>query len=305
MTTLAADMLQDDPIKYCQPSANKVHNQLQEWTASFIQSRLKSPLPGSDLRRRADQCAERYIFDQDAPELTRGLVESKAIDYKLVWESLRLPATNVWIEYPSHSESESGLQRIGLMVGSVMNHESVMASSLTLLAIAARNETRSKVLGLVSLPETRLTHGLSTIHLHWFLDHVAGGEDNLDAHHDVKLFVYDLIDALFLINTPRVCEMKTSSFGPRKQKIRERTGKPLVEYRHVTMKIGVGAPQYKRSETVNETDAEASRRRLHRVVGHFRTYRENREAPRVSFVPQHWRSDAALGILLHERMVKR
>jgi len=72
-------------------------------------------------------------------------------------------------------------------------------------------------------------------------------------------------------------------------------------------KVGIGSPHY-RSNTGGRKpleSEEAHHKRLHRVVGHFRTYREGREQPKISFVPQHWRGDAALGVLLHERVVKK
>ena len=89
--------------------------------------------------------------------------------------------------------------------------------------------------------------------------------------------------------------------------MRERTGLPMVEYKRVVMKIGVGAPSYphKAQQHIDGESEEARRRRLHRVVGHFRTYRQGREQPKVAFVPQHWRGNAELGILLHEREVKQ
>lgn len=309
MSTLASAFLKSEfrPEKNCSKELNKLHL----WTHDFIKARLKAPLPGSDLRLQSDQCAERYIFNEDAPAVTRALIENGSIEKGMVLETFRMPATNVWLEF---TPNDSVLSRIGYMVGPVPESESILTNYRLMIAIAAqsKNNSLTRTVGLLSLPEGgfNLRFG-ATLHLHWFMDYMGGGgrvsKEQKEIDSDAKMFFYDFVEAMFLINTPRVCELREASFGPRKQKIRDRTGLPLVEYRRVVMKIGVGTPQYRSngSRPQEEVESEANRRRLHRVVGHFRTYKEGREKPKVSFVPQHWRGNAELGILLHEREVKR
>jgi hypothetical protein len=310
MSTLASEYLKSahkNPHWDRLTTQNKTLLDLQLWTHDFVLDRLKAPIPGSDLRLAASQCAERYVFDEDAPTITRALVDSGAITNALVFDSMRLPASNIWIEYPLEDQTETDIMRIGLMVGSVPRNDTVLAGMRTMLAIVGQTKTSVAVVGLMTLPEGPVILGKTKVDLHWFLHYLAGSKSSSEADHDCKMFVYDLIDCLFLINTPRVCEMRESSFGSnRKVRPKDKPPLPLVEYKRVLLKVGVGTPQYKKNGNVPgvETD-EARHRRLHRVVGHFRTYREGRAQPKVSFVPQHWRGDAELGILLHEREVKR
>lgn len=307
MSTLAADFLKHGTERF-KDTEDPTLRGLQSWTHVFIRNRLLAPLPGPGLRQSADWSAEKYVFSEDAPDIVRGLVASGAVDDRLVWESMRLPATNFWIEYPIKNHD---LTQVGMMIGSVAMSDSVLASQRVMLAIVGKTDRdRVAACALMSLPEVRLVPGQSHVHLHWFLDRLAKGPNkNQDEEHDAKMFVHDLVDCLFLINTPRVSELRTGAFGKRKvKKIEDRDTLPLVEYRRIVVKIGVGQPKYPKSTSVDPASTEsvdARHRRLHRVVGHFRTYREGRNQPKVSFVPQYWRGDAGLGVLLHEREMKR
>jgi len=304
MSTLAAEFLKN--ARTGGFSNIKPFRDLQLWTQQFVADRLNAPLPGVGINY--DQCAERYVFGNDAPLITRELVSGGSIDDKLVWETLKFPASNFWIEYKLSDQLETDLIRIGLMVGNVIDAPHAFANQRTVVAIVGETLKGPSVVGLFSIPKMPLTPGKSFIHLHWFLDHLAGAKSEQEAKevdHDCALFLYDLVDCLFLINTPRVCEIRQGNFGIAKKKVRERTGAlPFTEYRRMILKVGVGTPQYRRDSSTSETEHERHCR-LHRVVGHFRTYREGREQPKVSFVPQHWRGDASLGILLHEREVRK
>lgn len=290
---------------------NEVLRELQLWTNKFIVDRLKAPVLSANLKLQANQCAERYIFDEDAPAVTRELVKTKAIDDNLIFDSMKLPASNFWIEYPmGKGVDSSDILRIGLMVGFAPRNESIITNYRLMLAIVVETEISIAPIGLMTLPPDGLIKpGSSIVNIHWFMDHLANDsslkEKKMD--HDCRMFVYDLVDSLFLINTPRVCEIRESTFGSnRKVKAHDKAPLPLVEYKRLTLKVGVGAPRYRGGGNNSPTEStEARHKRLHRVVGHFRTYRAGREQPKVSFVPQHWRGDAELGILLHEREVKK
>lgn len=307
MSTLASVFLKSQfrPEK----GASNELNKLKEWTHNFIIDRLKAPLPGANLRLAADQCAERYVFNEDAPAVTRALVSNGSIEKKLILETFRMPATNVWLEFVPDN---SVLARIGFMVGPIPETESILTNHRLIIAIAAQSREclKTKVVGLLSLPQGAALHFGAMLNLHWFMDYIGGqgkidpDQKNIDS--DSKMFFYDFVEAMFLINTPRVCELREASSGHRKIR-KHRSNLPFVEYRKVIMKIGIGTPRYKSNgaRSQEEVEHEASQRRLHRVAGHFRTYREGREQPKVTFVPQHWRGNAELGILLHEREVKR
>jgi len=287
---------------------------LQHWTHNFVFDRLRAPLLGSDLRLAADQCAERYIFEEDATQITRSLVKSGVIPDDVIWDSLRLPATNVWIEYPVAPEvCAERIDRIGIMLGMVPHVESILTNHRLMMAIVMRTMGGAiRTVALQSFPDgNRIIRNQTYVHLHWYLDHLAsdGRTRNDEGDADCKGFVYDLVDSMFLINTPRVCEVREGHFGSRKPKVAERTGVPLIEYKSLKIKVGVGTPQYRNGgsrglSSDRETDEER-RHKLHRVVGHFRVYKKNRDTPEPVFVPQHWRGDPALGVVLHDRKIVR
>lgn len=313
MSTLAGDFVKAGQPRLSGVGSKALHA-LQDWTFGFVMVRLLAPLPTGDVRLNANQYAERYVFDEDAPMITTNLVRSGAIDADLIWQSVRLPAQNVWIEYPLSKEAaaESGIIRVGFMIGQIATgeNETVVSAHRTAMAIVAKTENAIGVVGLMSVPEIRpIAAHLTHIHTHWFLDTMSGEGVVKEHDQDILTFFRDVIGCLFLVNTPRVSEMRTGSFGHRKAKVRQgKEGIPFIEYRRVTLKVGVAKPRYEKSDNRNPdpaSSAEASRRKLHRCIGHFRTYREGRNTPHVQFIPEHWRGDPALGIILHERVVKK
>lgn len=315
MTTLAKQFLESDPDVHLTPGGSKRLLQMQVWTYEFIKERLLAPLPGAD-GVTADQCAERFIFEVDAPAVTGELVKANAIEDKLIWDTFHWPATNFWLEYPCNdhlTDANDCVERVGIMVGRVALNETVMCQYKYMMAVVCGGGGTCRVAALFSLDDRLIRPGESYMHVHWFLNRLATeGRASDSENQDAKQFVFDLGYALFLINTPRVGELRTTTFGsPPRKKSRMRDGEntiPLTEVRRVVLKVGIAPPRYDRSGRVGGTVSETSEertKRLHRVIGHFRTYRKDREEPHVAYVPQHWRGDAEKGILLHERVVKR
>lgn len=311
MSTLAKQFLQAKPELLISEHGGEELLKLQKWTVEFVRLRLLAPLPGT-LGYTEDLCAERFVFDDDAPAIVDELIANKSVDNSLVWETLQMPATNFWIEYPT-PDQECGVERIGIMVGMVPQHLAIATNYLLMVAIVASSRKGGlRVAGLLSLPDIKLVPGTSHVHLHWFLDRLANqGRVSQSEDSDAKQFVYDLVYTLFLINTPRVCEQRIATIGSPVKKKRNQNpdALPLIELRRVVMRVGIGSPHYPSkgggSHGTSFESAEAQHKRLHRVIGHFRTYRKEREVPKVAFVPQHWRGDAETGILLHERIIKK
>jgi hypothetical protein len=301
MSTLASDFLKSE-FKPKSTDSPKLAR-LRKWTDNYVRVHLLPPNPDAS-EQLIDQTSERYVFDEDAPSIVRNLIHTKTIDESIVFETIRLPATSVWIEYPTGE----GI-RVGLLIGLATFASSGPVQHKTVMAVIGQTESGVRAIGLTGLPDFPFKRGESYATCYWWLDKASGElVPNVDTT-GIKEFVIDLADCLFLINTPRVSEMRTNTFGHKKPKARhEHEGLPLVEYKRVIVKVGVGTPRYPHNDHVDVNSiesTEARHRRLHRVVGHFRTYREGREQPRVTFVPQHWRGDASLGILLHERVIKQ
>lgn len=316
MSTLAKALLETpDELLVSRKTVSPRLLELQLATVRWIKDRLLAPTPRVGLAE--DQCAERFIFDDDAPEITARLVSEGQVARNLVFDTCHSPATNFWLEYKvlAVSENNKGMYRAGLMVGPWAN--SPIEKPRLTVAMATCSDFGARVVGLISFDgvDLKIVPGATYAFVHWFLDSLSSGEGRLsvEAHNeDVTTFIYDLVYSLFLINTPRVGELRSSTIGtPRKKSSRVKpTDVPLTEVKRVVLKIGTAQPRYVNARLSAQHGIQANEdgdhsKRLHRVIGHFRTYAKDREAPLVTFVPPHWRGNAEKGILLHERVVKR
>ena len=301
MSTLAKVFLKSKE-KYPLTTNERLHK-LQSWTHNFVRVRLLAPVPGT-IGVAPDDCAERFIFDVDPTVVTGQLIDSGAIDSKLVMETVHFPATNFWIEFP-HEEI-----RIGFMVGALGEREGFPEQQIGVAMVACNSDhTNARCCAFVTIPRAEIMPNKTYATCFWFLDKVSVQLSDHETE-EIVYALYDLAHCLFMINTPRVSEHRVSTIGSHgKRALKDPTTFPAVEVKRMVLKVGVGAPRYPHSSNpsgaMSVESADARHRRLHRVIGHFRTYREGRERPHVSYVPQHWRGDAEIGILLHERVVKK
>lgn len=249
--------------------------------------------------------AERFIFTEDAPAVVRDLVRMKALDASLVAKTSRLPAPVVWVEWRGEVNGLRAYKAGALIDSTIPVHLS--SPGMKYLCIVAIGEGGKSapafVLHLPELPVPSENEWGGVVK--WTL----GGDLTIDeAYEEAAIVMQEILSCLFLICTPRVCEVR-DVVQPRKlQAAREKRGKPpLIGYKQLTLNIGVGTPRYASGGGGGGGigTGEGHHKRLHQVIGHFRTYVKNRETPRVSWVPPHLRGDAHLGVLLHERDVKR
>lgn len=294
MTTLAQQFLTGarSPLSDGDDDAMRV---MKEWTNDFVRKKLLLPTSSAG----ADEYAERFVFEVNAPEVVDDLIRAGSVSSRIIQETTTLPWPNVWIEYPVKEES----MKIGFLVAAARVGSTVLAAQRTMLAIVGGHGDNCRVVGLATVKSLSRD---ATLLMHWYRDSSAPDLDE-DDRSGFKQFAFEVMDCLFLINTPRVATTRPSSFGRRDK----RTGlappdRPFVEYKRITLNVGVAAPRYDRAAGTADAAAreDARRRKLHRVIGHFRTYEKDRETPHVAFVPDHWRGDADLGIILHERTVK-
>lgn len=259
----------------------------------YVRCRLVVP-PGTtvlEMRR----LAERYVFERNASRVVKHLVEtSDGITEDLVRQSAALPSTPCWIEMPvEFVGGEVG--KIGYMV----DHDE--KQDRPVVACVIRTPTAFNVpmlMGVVSPESLPMRPPYSVRVEQWCLN--SYDED------DIIRWVLDLVDALFVLSQPRVSELREVAHHPKKQKARVRSGAlPLLEYKHVRMLVGATEASYAQV-TAHRAEDGGAHKRLHRVRGHVRVYRENehRDKPIVTVIPQHWRGDAKLGIVLHETKVE-
>lgn len=265
---------------------------------------------------RLQQSAERFSFVQCPYAVMSELYRTRALDPKTVMLSTRLPAPCVWLEWPSIQHEKEGCSedRFGALItpgALISNPEETRTIVVCVGGVTNGRASRVTPFGMLSLPpDVEPLRRDGEIRCHWFLR--SKGDTAEETNERVKCYLYDVVDALFLINTPRVSEIRQHVPSAKLQRARRRRGKlPLIEYRQVNVVVGVGPTVYRQSRSAHESrfsdtelDREITRRRLHRVVGHFRRYLKDDGTPdRVTYVPQHWRGDAELGIILHDRRV--
>jgi hypothetical protein len=262
--------------------------------------------------------AEKFVFQQDVFTVVDGLIKGGHVDYGMMVQTLRLPLDFFWMEWPDTSEVAQGFTgRQGVlvdatMVGQTEGIRDVFDPECPILIYhwASRGD-EPMPLSVVNLPAYPLIPGRQYFHIpNWtlvqelnppFVDAKAESERMMDE------LQWRWEAALFLLCTPRVSELRDVTFAGKLQKARQRRNKPpLLEYKQVSLTVGVGTPTYARSSTGlgNGGDPEVYHKRLHQVMGHFRTYTKDRETPHIAWVPPHWRGDPELGVVLHHRNVK-
>lgn len=270
-------------------------------TDAWVRQSLLLPSHHEDPNR----CAERYTFDVDVHDLVRSWIDSGNLPEPLLRETARLPLSPCWFECPCTYEDGTRGQ-MGLLVHQ-KRKEHVLEKPEVILAAVANSPVlrRPQVFALVGFepfPWARST--VVTMRPYWSGSRLFS-EMNEKDHEELNKLIYDLLDFLFVVNTPRVCEVRSVEWDKKKQRARKKTGKsPLVELKRTTVLIGQPAVRYESNRPPGEIAQPGARRRYHRVMPFFRTYRKGREAPKVSLVPEFWRGDRSRGIILHERIVK-
>jgi hypothetical protein len=293
------------------------------------------PVQMPDEPTKLQTKAEIFVFDEAPFLIVNDLIKNGSLDAHLVLDTACIPAQVTWVEYP---DPLGELGRWGCLIATkAIQGDSNTADSWHAMAFVTQTPNGEVCcFGLLGLPNLPLVHkpnlpglpghktGQNDLMIGWWRDHVpikdkptkvVGGfqyseTSTLDEedYDEIKFFVWDILDALFMIMTPRVCEVRHAEHSPKLQRSRQKQNKmPLVEYKKMLIRVGMGQPRYARhasspSELVPGQPT-GRHHRLHRVIGHFRTYREGRERPYCTFVPQHWRGDEKLGIILKERHV--
>jgi hypothetical protein len=245
--------------------------------------------------------AERFCFDGDAIRLVREMLDCESLSMRTIGEVARMPTDSVWMEYLDEEENA----RNGILVTKRPNDGRLL--------IALVIEFEGNVIPGM-LIETR--------EFPWRFDHEGDNEEAIllwevtqvskarTTQRASRLMV-DALEMLFLLTVPRVCEVRSAVSRAERMRARKPRAHPPVEYKHVRLTVGVGSPRYQHQGRREDESSEAYAKRLHQVIGHFRTYRHEygsrgarlRSEPFVQWIPAHWRGDAARGILLHNRDV--
>lgn len=240
--------------------------------------------------------AERFVFTEDIDSL-RGHFEEHKISMLMLYKMLRHPAKAYWIEWP-FNDVDNGRHfcRIGALVDTYLAYGGAGIPKTMVIFYAGGNNITSITAIFYMSDYVEERHGFDAV--------VIFGDETADMSYAnlVSILTEQLATALFAINTPKVTEIVKVTHDAKLQKARHRRGKPpLIEYKRCTMLIGRKLVYTPRRPGES---AEAYRRRMHQVIGHYRTYLHGR-VPHMTWIEPHWRGDPKLGIVVHERTVRR
>lgn len=261
-----------------------------------ILERALVPREGATVLESQSALAERFEFESDPCAVVRSLIGGGSLDWSSVRETARPVASAQWTEWPCAARTRrDGWLREGALTYQYRDKTRVVQVIETTDGIAAP---------ILCFSIEQMPRRSAGVEVHWSLCHERHDET---LEQTVMVAYADLVEALFMICTPRVSD-QTRERPPRHERrraLREHRLPPL-EFVRVRMVVGEAPPRYASNSTAEERrreDEEYTRRRLHRVMGHFRVYEKGREQKLVSFVPEHWRGDAELGIVMHDRTV--
>jgi hypothetical protein len=297
--TLAQEYLErGEPYKTPSPELND----LIGWTHRFILARLRAPR--SARAGEAEQTAERYVFDDPPQKIVAGLVEAGQLDRRTMLSAIRLPHMNMWVELPIRFTDRSGGKldgRFGAMVGRVKEEEE--GEEKTVMAITVKSERYPFItpIALLEMPTFPLPPGEKVQYMPYYLGFRAYDQMGEIELAELDRFLNDFADAIFLLTLPRAVELRDGGFGPRKEKVQVRTGKPFIEFRRVHIRIGQSVGRYGSGASGESVAGEGGRYKLHRVGPFLRTYRKGRDTPHIVLLDQFWRGNPERGVIIKEK----
>lgn len=240
----------------------------------------------SQLKLSPETFAERYVFEVDPTKIIQEQIEAGHLDAETAFDvgEENLPKVPTWIEWPT-SNAKFGVVTV------------LSDGTFTFLVVARYNNTNA--------PVAICSHSKEKP---WHFTWLVGGkplEIDEPGRSVLQTIFCGIWAAFFLLSVPRACEIKEVTWDKKKQKAREKAGKlPLLELKRTIVHLGKPNARYEGGKDRRDEGGHAGRR-LHRVHSFLRTYQKGRETPKVSFVDSHWRGDASLGVLLHEKVVRK
>lgn len=280
----------------------------REWSGcvhnlATVRQRLLPPTPeelrGKTALHDVRQSASRFSFETDPTVMVDRLVRGGSLTTEVVALSARLPSSCLWLEW---REEQTG-SLVGYLIEKKDEEWWIVMHLCEVPDQHGRNE-EGLVLpiagAMVKAPERIDGKALTHVAGGWMLQEDTAGKDLISW---IKFMTMEMLAAVFLLSVPRICEIRSHVASQKLQRARARRGKPpLIEIRRVKLVVGVGSPRYQR-ESAGASGA-GSRRRFHEVIGHVRTYHADSDKPLVTYVPEHWRGDPKLGVVIHDRRVE-
>lgn len=244
--------------------------------------------------------ADRFIFRSHPAKELDLMIKAGALTLPQMGIIAKLPSPFCWFEWID------GERRIGLLI---IHDPFTETYKIIEVHDYGHAVCPASLLRTTPLPwkfDKRSPNGTHAqeIHILWH----ALGHSSEAAKSDGSVTTGDFLSAAFLLSVPKVVEITPKhKVGIRRAWTDTDTEYPPIEYKRVTCTIGGTTYRQAFERKLGESESEYTKR-LHHVVGHFRTYHHypdgrDRPTPHTAYIPPHWRGDATKGLLLTERVM--
>ena len=305
MTTLAQHFLDGTRVKRSPHDGQVLSGLTLEYTTA------------NDYAKMAD----RVVFAEELLEVYHEMVDNEQIEPAMIFRNVKLPSDKLWIEWNVVSRKDVAPDG-GMQVGALF--EMTTREELPLDMIVMCRSINTGGMGVVAKykidppPYMDSLNGMR-FKMTWsdrdgmFTDSRGENTFGISDPNDprwgqlMSTFIKGAFFGLFLLQQPRVTDTTEVKHAEKIQQKRRKKGKrPLVEYKRVTLKVGIiagraGVLRRDRSDAIAGDGAGGGKKKYHHVLGHFRCYHRDTPEENVIWIAPHYRGDPSLGVILREK----
>lgn len=254
-----------------------------------VTRKLRPPTQSCVLLNDQPSSATRFVFTEEPSSIARRLIAAGTITSDAMGETCRMPCDHAWFEVDA-----PGVQ--------YAMHVERMGANLALTTLNVEHDdiyvtAHAKIRDFPWSDQS----GVAT-NVQW---HAVG--DKLDfVQRDMIQALCDLKAIVFMLSVPRVCEIRDvvgrATAVPRRGAM---PVEPTVVFKRVKICVGQGPVRYQGPRRSGESEV-AYHHRLHQVIGYFNKYHvgAGRKDTRLVWIPESWRGDPALGMIVKEHRVE-
>lgn len=264
--------------------------------------------------------ADRVVFTDEILAVYHDMLDAKQIEPEMIFRNVKLPSDRLWIEWEVTTDSHA---RSDMQVGALFSMTDRDTLPLDMTVLCRSHGTKGAgVVAKYKIDPPPYMDNLNgrTFKMSWSgADGRFVGSGNpapmmgFESPNDprwgqlMNTFLKGAFFGLFLLQQPRVTDTTEIKHPEKIQQKRRKKGKPpLVEYRRVTLKVGVvagraGVLRRDRSLAEPGDGSGGGKKKYHHVLGHFRCYHRDTPSEYVIWIEPHYRGDPTLGVTLREK----
>lgn len=253
---------------------------------------------------------ERLVYNHELPSTLTRLVNNNGIDIKMMYNTMKMPSDRVWVEYNTEI-GDKGVWKIG---GMFLQYNLEQMRLIIVMGTETKFGWVSGITHVIRFERwpPKFQGSALPLNMHYHFTTLDEFARDKGYQSDTRNMVDELVFGLFLITQPRTIETQDHVHAYKQQRARVKLGKPpLIDYRRVNIKIATGKRQggvdTRQDHATIQNTSGGGRKQYHHVLGHFRHYgvTDKRKEAHTTWIDDHWRGDPSLGVILHERNVKR